>query len=668
MGMRPLAPAIGMSLAALVPAGGLWAAAELAHPSPAQYAWHEQERIQFVCLDPCTWQEREYDNHSTNLADMTLPRLDVDQWCEAAGLWGAREMLLVCKHTGGFCWWPTTTTDYSVKGIPWKQGRGNLVKDLAEACRRHGLGFGVYLYPDDPRFTTGIGRSGKTDDPARQEEWNRLYRTQWEEVLSLAGADLVREIWFDGGCQIPLLDVFDRLAPNAVLFGMNHPTRMIRWVGNEAGIASDPNWNPVGGPDGEVWAPVECDTPLYDHNWFWAAPNEARRKSLDHLMGLYIQSVGRGSVLLLNSTPNTDGLIPAGDRERYREFGQALDRAFGQPLGAVGDVAGLEAEIDFGAPRRLNCSDLWEDYRLGHRIRAYTVEGRANGAWTVLATGTAVGRRKLDLFAPVTVDRVRVRVTQAVGEPVIRRFQVHCVDEALARAHRPPLSRGCPATASSVHSPPYEARSLVDGDSGTRWGTADGALEPWVEIDLGRPRKLATASASELADRVRSFRIEVRNAATEAWRTALTGERIGARWQADFDRVTARFVRLHVLVYEGPGVTLWEFQVNDRPDAWESVATWTGPEATVDLSAAVNEPGQYDLQFVDDAGQPVTVTHAGLLLDGQVAGPACLSGSGSDTLRLDRTQAVTAESRTAVRATLQAPAEARGKVRLRPLW
>jgi alpha-L-fucosidase len=660
--------ALGVSLAALVPAWGTVAAAELARPSDAQVTWHEQERIQFVCLDPCTWQGREYDNHTTNLADMKLGKLNVDQWCEAARLWGAQQILLVCKHTGGFCWWPTATTDYSVKAIPWQDGKGNLVQGVAAACRRHGLALGDYLYPDDPRFASGIGRSGKTDDPARQEEWNRLYRQQWEEVLALGGKDLLREIWFDGGCQIPLLDVFERLAPNAVLFGVSHPSRMIRWVGNEAGTAPDPNWNAVGGPDGAVWAPVECDTPLYDHHWFWSAANERKRKSVDHLLSLYVQSVGRGSVLLLNATPNTEGLIPDGDMECYRALGKAIERNFGQPLAAVANVTGVQAEVDLGGPQRVNCSDLWEEYRLGHRIRAYVVEGRAHGAWVPLGAGSAVGRRKLDLFPATLVDRVRVRVTQAVGEAAIRRFQVHCVDEALANAHRPPVSRGCSASASSVHSAPYEARFLVDGDTGTRWGTVDGDPEPWVEFDLGRPRKIARASASELAARVRRFEIAVRNSATEAWRTVLAGERIGEHWTADFERVTARFVRLLVLAYEGPGVTLWEFHVHDRADAWESVGSWSGSAAPVDLSSAVNEPGQYELQFADNEGKAVVVDSAELLLDGQLAAAASLVGAGSETLKLDRTQAVTADSRTQIRARLQVAPAARGTVRVRPLW
>jgi hypothetical protein len=385
-------------------------------------------------------------------------------------------------------------------------------------------------------------------------------------------------------------------------------------------------------------------------------------------MSLYVQSVGRGSVLLLNSTPNTDGCIPDDDMACYRAFGEAIKRTFGQPLGAAREVRGAVAEIDLGGPQRVNCADLWEDYRLGQRIRSYVIEGRVNGAWTRLTEGSAVGRRKIDMFPPVLADRVRVRIMQKVGEPVIRLFQVHCVDEALASAHLPPVSRGCPATASSVHSAPYEAPFLVDGDPGTRWGTADGAREPWVEIDLGRPRKIARATACELAGRVRQFQIEVRLGATESWRTALAGERIGESWAADFERQTVRFVRLHILAYDGPGATLWEFQVHDRSDAWETAGAWTGPEAQADLSVPVNEPGKYDLQFVGGTGKPVVVERAELLLDGEAADPSCLGGVGSDTLRLDRTQAVSAESRTAVRAHLRAAAGATGTARLKPVW
>jgi alpha-L-fucosidase len=135
--------------------------------------------------------------------------------------------------------------------------------------------------------------------------------------------------------------------------------------------------------------------------------------------------------MLLNSTPNTEGHIPESDKLRYRELGEAIEHNFGHPLAVVTNVTACEAELDFDSVEQINCTDLWEDYRLGHRIRSYLVEGRINGTWSKLAQGTAVGRRKLDLFDKVTVDRVRVRITQSVDTPIIRRFQVHKIDDTL---------------------------------------------------------------------------------------------------------------------------------------------------------------------------------------------------------------------------------------------
>ncbi len=625
-----------------------------ARPSPAQYAWHEQERLLFVCIGVATWEGSEYDaDGKTDLSQMDPAKFDADHLCEVAKSWGAGEILLVAKHVGGFCWWPTETTEYCTRSIPWREGKGNLVKEVADACRRHGLSVGIYLYPDDTRFTTAIGRGGKTDDPAKQEEWSQLFRRQWEETLTICGPDLVREVWLDGGCVIELEDILERLAPNAVVF--QGRSASIRWVGNEAGIARDPNWNSLklsdlqsGGatqdqsdPDGDAWAPVECDTTLYDHNWFWNPGNEQKRKSVDQLLKTYVQSAGRGSVLLLNCTPNTSGEVPTEDQSRYRELGEAIEHNFGHPVAAVKNVTGELVELDLGGPRQINCADLWEDYQLGHRIRAYVIEGRAGDTWIPLSTGTAVGRRKLDFFASVTVDRVRVRVTRSVGTSTLRLLQVHAVDESLARDYVPALGQGRLAKASSVHSPPYEARFLVDGNLQTRWGAADGAPEPWVEIDLGRSRTIARASASELADRVRRFQIEIRNREDEPWRIAYAGIRIGDNWKTDFDRVTTRFVRLHILQYEGPAPTLWEFQVDDRADAWEQVSEWqAGVDVQVDLSVPVCEPGQYEVRFVLEDGEPVVVERAALLLEGRAADPSLLSGIGTNTLQLNRTQAV----------------------------
>ena len=127
---------------------------------------------------------------------MRLPKLDVNQWCEAAKSWGAKEILFVAKHTGGFCWWQTETSDYSVKNIAWKDGEGDLVDEVAAACKRHGLKLGMYIYPGDDQWGARIGSGGRTSDPAKQEAYNKVLQTQWTEVLS-RHSDIIIELWFD---------------------------------------------------------------------------------------------------------------------------------------------------------------------------------------------------------------------------------------------------------------------------------------------------------------------------------------------------------------------------------------------------------------------------------------------------------------------------------------
>ena len=657
------------------------AAARLARPSANQYAWHEQERTLFVCIGVGTWEGTEYDaDGTTDLSKINPEKFDANQLCDAAASWGARQILLVCKHVGGFCLWPTSTTPYHIGNTPWKAGKGNMVKEVADACRRRGLNMGVYLYPDDTRYARGIGRGGRTDDPARQQEWNQLYLKQWEEVLTLCGPDLVNEVWLDGGCIIDIDATIQRLAPKAVLFGGKR-REILRWVGNEQGIAPDVNWNALdtaglakgdgaaaaSNPDGDCWAPVECDTTLYDHNWFWNPRNESKRKSLARLMETYVKSAGNGSVLLLNATPDTSGAIPAGDMQRYAEFGAAITANFGHPVGtSKAPQIGGTAECEFTGPRAVNCVDVWEDYRLGHRVRAYVIEGRREGQWVKLIEGTAIGRRKLLFFPTITIDQLRVRVTQAVGTPVIRMVRAHRVDDALAGSQSVPISQGCPVSASSCHSAPYAPAMLVDGNPHSRWGSRDGDKDPWVEIDFGRPRKLARTSLAELADRVREFRIEYRNAADENWLTACEGTTIGAARDLDFDRVTARFVRLHVITYTGPGVTLWEWKLFDRPEAFESVGSWqAGVESALDLSQAINEAALYEVRLMDEAGRPVKVASARLMFDGSPANPASLDGIGGEVLTINRTQAIGPGASSKLWLTPAAPSPSRGKVVLR---
>ena len=415
---------------------------KLAVPSPQQYRWHEQERIMFVCLDPCTWQGREYDNHSTPLNEINPKKLDTDQWCETAKLWGAKEILFVAKHTGGFCWWHTETTDYGIKNTPYKNGKGDVLKELSESCKKYGLNLGIYVYPGDETWGAGIGSGGRTKDPAKQEAYNEVFRTQLKETLMNYG-DII-EVWFDGSCVIDVSDILEKYAKNAVIFQGPHAT--LRWPGTESGKLFYPYWNTLKSedlktgvatqvnddPNGDAWAPIETNTTLYDHYWFWSPEKEKKRKSLDELMECYYKSVGYGSVFLLNSTPDTSGLIPEDDRKFYKVFADEIDRRFKTPIASAVEKKGKIVTLDLSGKNKINHVVTMEDYRLGQRIREYRIEGLVDGNWKTLCSGQSVGRKKIDYFDEAEVSKIRINVLKSVNEPVIRKLSAFYVEDFVA--------------------------------------------------------------------------------------------------------------------------------------------------------------------------------------------------------------------------------------------
>ncbi len=606
---------------------------ELARPSAAQYAYHEQERIMFVCLDPCTWQGREYDNRTTDLKDMKLPKLDVDQWCEAAKLWGAKEILFVAKHTGGFCWWQTETTDYSVKNIAWKDGKGDLVDEVAKACKRHGLKLGMYIYPGDDQWGAHIGSGGRTKDPAKQEEYNKVLRKQWTEVLS-RHSDNIIELWFDGSCYVPLGDIFEKYVGDRVVYLQGQQANL-RWVGTESGIAPYPGWNTLkkkdldtgvstavhGDPDGDAWAVLECDTTLYDHHWFWSKEKEKKRKSLEHLVTLYYRSVGRGATFLLNSTPNTDGLIPEGDVALYKQFGEELERRFSNPSGQA-KGRGLVHTIRFDEPTSINQFMIMEDYRQGHRIREFVVEARtADGNWIELNNGTAVGRKRIVMFEPVEATAVSLRITKNVNEPIVRDFKVYFVagDDAFlyeTSLRKDEVSRNAKATASDEHSAPYAAGKICDGNAGTWWGVSVRVKAPyecWVELDLGADYTINETAINEPWNRTEKFHLEYRSSKDADWEIALAGTTMGGAYKKKFEPARGRYWRLHTLkANHYPSIKEWQLFSPKESSRWQKCCTVESEmfkrgkaEVEVDISEFIKQPGQFLLRF-DDLGKAGT--------------------------------------------------------------
>jgi hypothetical protein len=268
------------------------------------------------------------------------------------------------------------------------------------------------------------------------------------------------------------------------------------------------------------------------------------------------------------------------------------------------------------------------------------------------------------LFATVVADRLRVRVTDSVGVPTVRLFMAHRVEDRLAQQHRAAISKGRPARASTVHSAPYGPERLVDGDTGTRWGASGGDPDPWVEVDLGRPRKLARARIMELADRVRDYAIEVRLDPEQPWRIVHRGGAIGPDRLVEFERVTARYVRLHVLKYDGPEPTLWEFQLDDRPEAWEDVGPWSGTAVELDLTPFVTEPGQYEVRLVGADGTPAAIAGSEALFEG-VASPAAVTTASDREITVNRTQAVGPGASTVLRVRLTGPGARQGRAQVR---
>lgn len=412
-------------------------------PSKAQLRWQQHERIMFVHISPATWQGREYDDYSCPISKINPSKLDTDQWCEVAKSWGAEQIVFVAKHVGGFCWWQTNTTDYSIKNTPWRNGKGDVLKDLSESCGKYGLDLGIYIYPGDDQWGAGIGSGGITADPTKQEAYNRVYRQQLTEVLTKYGP--IHEVWFDGNCRVPVGDILDKYASDAVIFQGEKAN--IRWVGNEDGGAPDPNWYTVKKSDlktgvstalhsdvnGDCYAPVEVDVPILKnngHKWFWAPGTDHLLMTVEQLMNLYYKSVGRGSVLLLNSDPDTTGLIPEAHVRRYAEFGREIMKRFSAPVGKISGT-GHEFVLSFKQPTMVNHCILQEDLRKGQRVLSYTIEGLdADGVWKVLSKGTSVGNKKIDYFKGVAVKKMRLVVTEAKALPHIINFSAfHVVSD-----------------------------------------------------------------------------------------------------------------------------------------------------------------------------------------------------------------------------------------------
>jgi alpha-L-fucosidase len=442
-------------------------------PSPRQLAWHRRETYGFVHFTMNTFTDREWGFGDEDPARFAPSALDCRQWVDAARAGGLKALILTAKHHDGFCLWPTATTTHNISRSPFRDGKGDLVRELAEACREAGLAFGLYCSPWD-RNNPAYGTPAYVD----------LYHAQVRELLTSYGP--LCEFWFDGAnggdgfyggarekrtidartyYRFPeLWAMCHRLQPGAVLFSDAGPD--VRWCGNEQGLAGRTNWCrispegfapglvdqpdllPAGDPQGTVWRPSEVDISIRP-GWFWH--HNERPHCADALFDIWLASVGRNAGMLLNLTPDRRGLIPSEDhasllgmRQRIDAF-QAIDLARGRPITAEGAadggighlVDGDEATwwaapsttasitIDLGETGVLGGIRLEEAITFGQRVEAFVVEAKMYQSWHELERGTTIGAQRILALPAIRPSAVRVRVLAAQAPPVLRRIAIY---------------------------------------------------------------------------------------------------------------------------------------------------------------------------------------------------------------------------------------------------
>ncbi|VTR31899.1 Alpha-L-fucosidase [Actinobacillus pleuropneumoniae] len=407
---------------------------ELAKPSPQQLAWQDMELGMFCHFGMNTFCDQEWGDGTDSPEIFNPEQLDARQWARTAKRAGFKYLVLTAKHHDGFCLWPTKTTDYSVKSSPWRGGKGDVVREVADACREEGLQFGLYLSPWDRH------------EPCYpdKEAYDDFYAEQLTELLT--GYGPLVEVWFDGaGSQgreydwNRIIGLIDKYQPDAMVFNMGRPT--IRWVGNEDGVAPYPCWNTAttaresmftsdmmtwmeGTP---AWVPAECDVPIRKRHWFWHPDDEASLRSLEDVLDIYYRSVGHGATLLLNISPDNRGLLPEVDVERVIEFGDEIRRRFGQPVGQTsGEGTELLLKLEYIQP--VNHVIIMEDIAHGERVREYVLEAYSQGEWKELVRGSAIGHKKIDRFDTVETDQLRVRILSSVEQPLIRNLAAYHVE------------------------------------------------------------------------------------------------------------------------------------------------------------------------------------------------------------------------------------------------
>lgn len=437
-------------------------------PTPRQFRWQQLELTAFFHFGVNTFTDREWGDGTESPSIFNPTALDARQWVRTCKEAGIRQVILTAKHHDGFCLWPTATTGHSVKNSPWKAGKGDVVKEVADACREYGIGFGVYLSPWDrnaPVYGT--------------DAYNDLFVNQLTELLTHYGQ--VDEVWFDGANgEGPngKKQVYDfprwyklirKLQPEAVIAIMGPD---VRWVGTETGYGRETEWSVVpannldqdavaansqkdllvkpagyvnkgdlGGraaiakARGLAWYPAETDVSIRP-GWFYHATEDDKVKTPEKLTDIYFHSVGKNGVLLLNIPPDRRGLLADADIRSLQGWKTMRDGIFKDNILKkasaysrltdgkydtywMGSDTTATLEFDLKSPQTFDVLSLQENIRVGQRIEEFVLEVQEGTEWKEVAKGTTVGYKRLLRFPAVTARKIRLRILSSRLQPTL---------------------------------------------------------------------------------------------------------------------------------------------------------------------------------------------------------------------------------------------------------
>ncbi|NDB53596.1 MAG: glycoside hydrolase family 29 (alpha-L-fucosidase) [Chitinophagaceae bacterium] len=419
-------------------------------PSPSQLRWHQLEYYWFAHFGPNTFTGEEWGSGQEPTSLFNPINFDARQWCQLAKKAGAKGIIITAKHHDGFCLWPSQYSTHTVRESPWKNGKGDILKELSLACKEFGLLFGVYLSPWDrnhPAYGTA--------------SYNQVFVKMLTEIFQQYGP--IWELWWDGANgegpngkkQVYDWELFrntvKKLSPQTVIFSDVGPD--IRWVGNEKGFAGTSNWNllntdgfepgekapstdtlQTGNKYGKNWIPAECDVSIRP-GWFWRASEDNKVKTPENLFQLYLKSVGRGANLLLNVPPNDKGVISQFDSVSLIGFNKLLNENFKSDL--VNKIRTLNngsklTQIDLGKNSLANCIVIQEDLSNGQACSQFDISlyDESNVLLKTIS-GTTIGNKRIITFPELPVKKIILRILEQKKSTKISEIKVFSINESL---------------------------------------------------------------------------------------------------------------------------------------------------------------------------------------------------------------------------------------------